>query len=212
MDNEQHPNSPPEGYFEGFYDRLKDRLDAEDAQPELPVEHGFRVPEGYFRQFPERILGIMKAEQTVEGIPERDGFQVPDGYFKELPGRMAAVASEHASVRVISLNHRQWLGSFAAVAAAVVLIWNLGFRADGTTTELDFNNLAEAEVKDYLETYYLDELAYSELSSGIQWKEDDWEQNVEMLSESTLSEEELYQYLNETLDYEETLNWSYETQ
>ena len=43
----------PKGYFEGFMDRLKDRM--EEKSPIIPEDDGFAVPEGYFEDFPDRL-------------------------------------------------------------------------------------------------------------------------------------------------------------
>lgn len=43
----------PKGYFEGFMDRLKDRM--EEKSSIIPEDDGFSVPEGYFEDLPERL-------------------------------------------------------------------------------------------------------------------------------------------------------------
>jgi len=43
----------PEGYFEGFMDRLKDRMDEKSSI--IPEDDGFAVPEGYFDHFQEHL-------------------------------------------------------------------------------------------------------------------------------------------------------------
>lgn len=43
----------PEGYFEGFMDRLKDRMDEKSSI--IPEDDGFGVPEGYFESFGDHL-------------------------------------------------------------------------------------------------------------------------------------------------------------
>ena len=53
----------PDGYFEGFMDRLKDRM--EEKNPIIPEEDGFGIPEGYFEEFGDRLKNSLPpAEQT----------------------------------------------------------------------------------------------------------------------------------------------------
>ncbi|MBC2839429.1 hypothetical protein [Robiginitalea sp. SC105] len=52
----------PENYFEGFADRIKDRLQASGGAG-LPEETGFRVPGGYFENFQDRLTQRLAGEQ-----------------------------------------------------------------------------------------------------------------------------------------------------
>ena len=56
MKKEEENNAfkTPEGYFEGFKDRLLDKLQREDSS--LPADEGFAVPEGYFDNLKAKVL------------------------------------------------------------------------------------------------------------------------------------------------------------
>ncbi|MCW5517053.1 hypothetical protein [Muriicola sp. Z0-33] len=61
--NEEHKNSgfkTPENYFEGFNDRLSERLKEDEST--LPENAGLKVPEGYFDSLNEQITD--KLQQT----------------------------------------------------------------------------------------------------------------------------------------------------
>ncbi len=52
----------PEGYFESFGDRLKDRMNQEITK--LPKTDGFKEPEGYLDTLDAKILAAVKEEET----------------------------------------------------------------------------------------------------------------------------------------------------
>ena len=60
----ENPFGVPEGYFEGFSERLQERISKEDGLTENP----FGVPEGYFEGFAGRLQ---------ERIQEEDSSRVP---------------------------------------------------------------------------------------------------------------------------------------
>ena len=47
----------PDGYFEDFMGRLKDRM--EEKSPIIPEDDGFTVPDGYFENFGERLNEVI---------------------------------------------------------------------------------------------------------------------------------------------------------
>lgn len=63
------PMAAPEGYFQSFGDRLKERIEEEELQASAPTLFGmarispFKVPEGYFGQLPGGILKKLNSEQ-----------------------------------------------------------------------------------------------------------------------------------------------------
>lgn len=70
--NKKHTNNnfkTPEGYFEGFTDRLLDRMSNDIGELEdskWPKSEGFKVPEGYFDNLNENILdGLHKNSPKV---------------------------------------------------------------------------------------------------------------------------------------------------
>ena len=55
----------PDGYFEGFMDRLKDRMD--EKSPLIPEEDGFGIPEGYFEEFGDRLQNSLPPAEQAKG-------------------------------------------------------------------------------------------------------------------------------------------------
>ncbi len=60
--NKNKPFKTPEDYFEGFNDRLMERISKEPSS--IPKEDGFVVPENYFETLQESITKKLTAEET----------------------------------------------------------------------------------------------------------------------------------------------------
>lgn len=58
----KEPFKTPDGYFEGFADRLMDRL-SEDS-PVLPKKEGFKVPESYFDGLEAKLAEKVNPSET----------------------------------------------------------------------------------------------------------------------------------------------------
>lgn len=177
---EQSKHKIPEGYFEGLYDRLKDRMEAEEVGIPLPEEEGFRVPEGYFENLADRLM-------------ERK--------------------SEKEAIRVVRLRAYRRVAAIAAAAASIVLVLKLISPTPQQTSPLNFEGLAYGEIEAYLDSYYRDDLTLTDLSTSISWEEVIWEEGSEgFIQEDAIPENELFEYLEKSLDFDETLNWNYDTQ
>lgn len=60
--NKNNPFKTPEDYFEGFDDRLMERLSEESSS--IPKKDGFEVPDNYFETFHESIVKKIASEET----------------------------------------------------------------------------------------------------------------------------------------------------
>lgn len=69
--NKNNPFTTPEGYFENFTDRLRDKLSQESH--DLPKEEGFIVPDDYFDGVYENVQNQLapKATKVVQLHPYR---------------------------------------------------------------------------------------------------------------------------------------------
>jgi len=168
----------PEGYFEGFYDSLKERMEVDEMLRDFPRTEGFGMPDGYFENLPDRI------EQRIQD--------------KDRP--------------VFRLHPYHQIAAATAIAAAVLLVWIIGLQTDTKGTDTGFRDLASAEVEEYLNAYYRADLANTGLAQSMDWEDNSWNDTESVWNDSDLSDAELYDYLYETLDYEETLHWNDETQ
>lgn len=67
------PMAAPEGYFQSFGDRLKERIEEEELQASAPVLFGlprvtpFKVPAGYFEKMPSILRSRLSGEQPSAG-------------------------------------------------------------------------------------------------------------------------------------------------
>jgi len=100
--------SAPEGYFDGFWERLKEELEGVEADravmeggilSTLGAETGevFTVPKGYFEQLSDSLgeeMEGLEEEDTLgsggvlEGLKKSGVFKVPTGYFDKLEERL----------------------------------------------------------------------------------------------------------------------------
>ncbi len=60
--NKNNPFKTPEGYFEGFDNRLMDKLS--QGKSNIPKEEGFTIPENYFESLHSEILDKIQAKET----------------------------------------------------------------------------------------------------------------------------------------------------
>ncbi len=189
----QHGFRVPEGYFNRFPGKLQDRLRQEDAMPENPSDH--TGPSS------EELSGISR-----KPMPDR-GFQTPDGYFETFGQRLQKRLenpgdSVQSQPRVFRLSQR-YMGWTAAVAAAILLaivLWPAS-----TNQNLNFEDLADAEIEQYLEVGYEDISAY-ELAESLPL--DQLEINDVM--DTGTQEQQLLEYLDSDPEALEEVYWEEE--
>lgn len=87
-----NPFAVPEGYFDGFDERVMAVVKMEELKGSTPE---FTVPEGYFEQLAGNIQARIAVEEMMNG---RDaGFAVPAGYFENLSDNIQSrIAVEEA--------------------------------------------------------------------------------------------------------------------
>ncbi len=166
-------------------------------------EHKFKTPEGYFENFNERLM--QRLEEEVEGqseiIPKTDGFAVPEGYFESIGDTISKEVSS-SKPKVISLqSYKTFYYAAAAIAAVFILVfaWN----TDQTT--LDFDDLANAEITAYFEDEDFGLSSY-EIAEVLPLEE----LSLNDVTEIPLEEENILEYLDETVEDFEELNLDYD--
>jgi hypothetical protein len=94
-----NPYSVPEGYFEGFADRMLLLVTmAADPIPEILLQARqmpFTVPDGYFSEFSEKMLSLVNAEEPLPAIlsgTKELPYRVPAGYFDAFADNMPGLA------------------------------------------------------------------------------------------------------------------------
>lgn len=128
----------PEGYFEGFPDRLRKRM-KDSADTELPKDAGFKLPEGYFESLESRL---------------REKLDEPKGKVRRLwqpyMGWAAAVAAGIALTLVLWPARQENSTNFEDLAATEIEAY----------LEMRFEDISAYELA---ETLPLDEMGMSDV-------------------------------------------------
>ena len=128
--------------------------------------HSFGVPENYFPELKENIFAAI--EIGLSDAIGKDTFAVPPNYFNNLSGNiMAAIDAEEEAVelggKVIELQssrnrsrtaNRRWFSMAAAVAAVVLVMFNLSKVQIGPATES--TEISQADALEYIEDNFSD--------------------------------------------------------
>ena len=189
-------------------------------------QYGFQVPEGYFNRFPGKLQDRLRQDscmpenpsdtaepssEELSGIPHRPmpdrGFNTPDGYFETFSERLERRLehtdnSVQGKPRVLRLSQR-YLGWTAAMAAAVLLAIVLWPASKGQN--LNFEDLADAEIEQYLEVGYEDVSAY-ELAESLPLEALD----MNDVMDTGAQEQQLLEYLDNDPEALEEIYWEEE--
>ena len=168
-------------------------------------EHNFKTPEGYFESFNERLMQRLQneeAEEKLSFLPKSDGFKTPKAYFEGVEDEVLSKLTEKKG-KVITLRpYRKYLYGATAVAAALILFFNLNLE---TQTPVAFEDLASAEIDAYLENTELDLTSY-ELAELVSIEEVALTDVLDVPLES----ENILDYLDENIEDIEELNLNFE--
>ena len=161
---------------------------------------GFKVPENYFGKLSDKIQD--KLAERPDDLPEAEGFAVPDGYFEGLNARIMERLNDRETKVISMRTYRRYFYAAASVAAAVLIVIGLQWEAN---TELSFSEIASMELETYLD----------ENNSGISSYElaevlIDEETDMTDLVEQNWDEENIVDYLDESIDDIDELNLDYD--
>ncbi|NNF19038.1 MAG: hypothetical protein HKN61_04625 [Flavobacteriaceae bacterium] len=163
-----------------------------------PENSGFKVPENYFESLEARLKARM--EDPVENIPGESGFAVPEGYFESFDARLKSRMPQ-TEPKVIRLEtYRKYWVSAVSVAAILLLTFTLFIPTDD---ELSFDDLAKGDIEAYFEGKDL-ELDEYEIAQVIPVDE----LEVHELLEENIDREELIDYLDDSMEDIDDLNFS----
>jgi hypothetical protein len=143
--NQKNPFKAPEGYFEGFPDRLRDRLSKEGtglSEPDSFPGSGFVVPEGYFEGLGDSIWLKLEGQET-KVVP----LHPPRKYYYAV----ASIAAIALTIFVLNRNTSKEI-NFDDIA-------NSEIEAYFENNELDFSTYEMAEIMP------VDELEISDILS-----------------------------------------------
>ena len=161
---------------------------------------GFKTPEGYFDGLNEKVLQRLSEEER--SVPGNEGFSLPEDYFKSFNDRIKD-RIEPQETKVVRLHpyRRYWVAaaSIAAIFLLAVLIPWKGAEAPS------FGTLANADIEAYLDAGDLDLSTYelAEYLAEESLMESD-------LLEERVEEENILEYLDDTIEDIDELNFEYD--
>ncbi|MEO0571061.1 MAG: hypothetical protein AAF039_05100 [Bacteroidota bacterium] len=161
----------------------------------------FKTPEGYFESFNERLFERLEEESNMPSIiPKADGFGVPDGYFDSVYDKVARKMGERPS-KVISLKrYRPFY--YAAAVLAILFALRLGWEQN---QEVNFENLASADIEAYLENGDLGLSSY-EIAEVVNLEDI----SLDDITEKGFEDETILEYLDENVEDLDDLDLNYE--
>lgn len=152
---------------------------------------GFKVPKDYFSQLEEQILTEVLLKNTVD----TSGFNVPDSHFETLENKIFQKLEEEQDVKVIPLFSWKKVMYISALAACVILMFNAFYNDSETIT---FDSLETSSIQNYLEQ---EDYTSYELASLLT----DDELNINIFTDTKISEESLEDYLLNQSDIEDLI-------
>lgn len=151
-------------------------------------KHGFKTPEGYFDALETKIIDTVKLSSK---MPQEVPFKVPENYFDTLSEKIEMnTISKTKKTKVISLFAYRPLRYVASIAAVLAVLFSIFIFQNNLTFK---SEASLSDVSEYIENelIYFSDLELQELIS---------EQPInDEVSNTTISNEELLDYLSYTL-------------
>lgn len=166
----------------------------------------FKTPDNYFEGFNERLMARLDKESDAqEGslIPKSDGFAVPEGYFNGIHESLENRLNQKDTKVVSLFSYKKYYYAAASIAAIFVLV--AVFMLNSGQDKVAFDDLASDDIESYFE-YNDFELSSYELAEVFNLED----VSVGDMTENSLEDAEILDYLDENLDGIEDLNLSYE--
>lgn len=156
---------------------------------------GFTSPKDYFDNIESQIMDRVSLSTKVSS---RNAFKVPENYFEELDSRILdnTLASARKESKVFSIFRNTTL-RYAASVAAILLIFISIFQFQKAQ---DFKNISTAHISSYIDSGYLD---YSDIDFEALLT-DEMLDDVSLFS--SLSQDELFDYLSYDVDESQLIN------
>lgn len=151
---------------------------------------GLKVPKDYFSQVEEQILSDVHLKNKIEA----SGFEVPETYFESLDDRILAQLSTTNDTKVRSLFSWKKAVYATAIAASIVLMFNVFF----TSETITFSDIDTASIEDYLE---IEDYTSLDLASLLT----DEELHKDNFIENEIPENSIEDYLINTIEIEDLM-------
>ena len=152
---------------------------------------GFKVPKDYFGSLEDAILTDLKLK---EKAPE-SGYKVPDNYFDSLEHKITNALVPEKEVKVIKLFTWRKAAYVSAVAASLILMFNVFFN---NTNNVTIDNIETASIENYILN---EDLETSEIASLFT---DDDLSDVQLINDG-YSSETLENYIFDNLEIEDII-------
>lgn len=154
-------------------------------------ETGFKVPKDYFGSLEATILTDLKLK---EQAPE-SGYKVPDNYFDSLEQKITNAIVPEKEVKVIKLFTWRKAAYMSAVAASLILMFNIFFN---NTNNVTIENIETANIENYILN---EDLETSEIASLFT----DEDLSYVQLINDGYSSETLENYIFDNLEIEDII-------
>ncbi|MDG5492142.1 hypothetical protein [Psychroserpens sp. SPM9] len=151
---------------------------------------GFKTPKDYFSEVEEQILNDIHLKNKVEA----SGFDVPESYFESLDDRIFAQLDTTNDTKVRSLFSWKKTVYATAIAASIVLMFNLFF----TSETITISDIDTASIEDYLE---IEDYTSLDLASLLT----DEELHKDNFIENEIPENSIEDYLINTIEIEDLI-------
>lgn len=155
---------------------------------------GFEVPTNYFNSFEDKLFKNLPVNKAVNA-QNKTGFNIPNHYFENFDEHLFDASQIPKPSKVIKLWSYQNLAYATSVAAAVILVITLVFNSQKT---LDFESLEVASIQNYIETT---DFSTYDIASLLT----DNELTSELISQESISDQALENYLIERTNFEDLL-------
>ncbi len=106
-------------------------------------ETGFKVPKDYFESFEDNFLNELKLKE----ITTDSGFKVPDNYFDSLEDKITSAVNQEKEIKVVKLVTWRKAAYAAAIAASLVLMFNIYFNQK---TPVTIDTIETASIENYI--------------------------------------------------------------
>ena len=165
----------------------------------------FNIPEGYFENFNEKLFTRLEAEggePNTDFLPKSDGFGLSEGYMDTVHFNVLEKIGQ-SPTKVVSIWRNRSIYYAAATIAAIftlTFVWNYD-----RVNNLDFDDLASADIEAYMENNDLSFSSYELVEDGYLGSI-----TLEDITTEELGEETILDYLNENVDILNDLELDYE--
>jgi cell division protein FtsL len=152
---------------------------------------GFKVPKDYFGSLEDAILTDLKLKEMA---PET-GYKVPENYFESLEHKITNAIVPEKEVKVIKLFTWRKAAYVSAVAASLILMFNIFFN---NTNNVTIENIETASIENYILN---EDLESSEIASLFT---DEDLSDVQLINDG-YSSETLENYIFDNLEIEDII-------